>query len=216
MDADLSVANTRVEDPVANAKQIAANRANAAKSAGPTSPSGKARASLNALRHGVRAQQVLLPGESEDELCAVREALHQDLLPKGPLQDELFEIIVDGFWRLRRCRRAEAGVFWSEIMLRRALLSALEGEGPELPGEFDPEALELGLAYKSAADSLGKLDRYESSILRRIERASRELRQLQAEEAGQVVEPDNIIDVESGPDSDEITSTCIGHDEEDS
>jgi hypothetical protein len=197
---------------MASAKQIAANGKNARKSTGPRTEAGKAHSRLNALSHGVRAQQVILPGEDEHDLTALREALHEELLPTGPLQEELFEMIVDGFWRLRRCRRAEGGILWAKIMMRRQLkkLSGLDSESPAVPGELDPEALELGLAYAAAAESLGKLDRYETSIVRRIERATRELERLQADDTSQVVERDNIIEVEAEPEGDVNVPTTVG------
>ena len=44
-------------------KKIEANRQNERKSTGPKSPEGKAAVRLNALKHGLLSQQVLLPGE---------------------------------------------------------------------------------------------------------------------------------------------------------
>ena len=58
-------------------KQIEANRRNSLKSTGPRTPEGKAVASLNNLRHGLRARTVVLPGEKPEEfhqLCNDLEA----------------------------------------------------------------------------------------------------------------------------------------------
>ena len=55
-------------NPLATKRQIAANRRNARKSAGPKTPQGKATASMNALRHGLRARKVVIPGEKQERV----------------------------------------------------------------------------------------------------------------------------------------------------
>ena len=45
-------------------KQIEANRRNAEKSTGPRSEEGKARSSMNAIKHGLRAEQPVILGEN--------------------------------------------------------------------------------------------------------------------------------------------------------
>src|SRR6185312_4690281 len=94
-------------------KQLAANRRNARRSTGPTSPNGKSISRLNALKHGLLAQQVVVHGyyqqESSDEFKQLCGAYHQSLAPVGPLEEMLVGQIVMVVWRLRRVRMAEAG-----------------------------------------------------------------------------------------------------------
>src|SRR5450759_5377218 len=52
---------------MATLKQFEANRRNSQKSTGPKTPDGKSAVSMNALRHGLRARSVLLPGEDRNE-----------------------------------------------------------------------------------------------------------------------------------------------------
>ena len=47
-------------------KKTEANRRNALKSTGPRTPEGKTAVRLNALRHGLRSEEILLPGEDEE------------------------------------------------------------------------------------------------------------------------------------------------------
>src|SRR5437870_3847950 len=62
---------------MATLKQVEANRHNALLSTGPKTPEGKAAVRLNALRHGLRAHAVVLPGENPEafqQLCYDLEA----------------------------------------------------------------------------------------------------------------------------------------------
>ena len=92
-------------------KQIQANRRNALKSTGPKTPEEKAAVRLNANKHGLRSQKVLLPGEDEPALEELDENLRAELQPVGELENLLVDGIVAAHWRLRRLRRVETGIF---------------------------------------------------------------------------------------------------------
>jgi hypothetical protein len=53
---------------ITSAKKAEANRQNALKSTGPKTPEVKDAVRLNAVKHGLLSEQVLLPGEDEDAL----------------------------------------------------------------------------------------------------------------------------------------------------
>ena len=91
--------------------KIEANRRNAQKSTGPRTPSGKAVASMNAVKHGLAARMPVVPGESEAEFQAYTERWLDDLKPAGPMQEFLAERIISISWRLRRVGQIEAGLF---------------------------------------------------------------------------------------------------------
>src|SRR5918997_763934 len=92
-------------------KQIKANRRNALKSTGPKTSEGRAAVRLNARTHGLRSQEVLLPGEDEEALKGLDENLRAELQPVGELENLLVDNIVAAHWRLRRLRRVEAAIF---------------------------------------------------------------------------------------------------------
>src|ERR671916_1620580 len=107
-------------------KQIRANRRNAQRSTGPKTPEGKAAVRLNARTHGLRSQEVLLPGEDEEALKELDENLRAELEPVGEMENLLVDGIVAAHWRLRRLRRVEAGIFAWELY--EELVERAQGE----------------------------------------------------------------------------------------
>ena len=100
--------------------RAAVNRKNAARSTGPVTPEGKRRSSLNALRHGLTGQTVVLP---EDDLAAYQKhcaQFHAELKPQGLLETKAVQTIADTYWRLDRIRAMETISSRSASMNSRA------------------------------------------------------------------------------------------------
>jgi hypothetical protein len=115
-------------------KKAEANRRNALKSTGPKTPEGKAAVSLNALKHGLLSQEILLRGEDQEALRELDECLRNELQPVGELENLLVDRIIAAYWRLRRVGRIEAGIFaWerSEELAERAEREAHRYESDE-------------------------------------------------------------------------------------
>jgi hypothetical protein len=88
--------------------RAAASRANGARSRGPRTAEGKARASQNALRHGMCAKKfLLLPYDSRAEFAALEGALLEELSPEGALETLLARRLIAAAWRLARADRLE-------------------------------------------------------------------------------------------------------------
>jgi hypothetical protein len=125
----------RAATPVSNAR-AAASRKNGAKSRGPKTPDGKARAAQNALKHGMRAQKyVLLPQEDAAAFAALESAIVTELAPDGVLQTLLAHRVAVAAWRLERADRMEAEVLefrsYEDANAGLALLGPRVGErGP--------------------------------------------------------------------------------------
>jgi hypothetical protein len=96
-------------------KKAQSNRQNALKSTGPKTPEGKAAVRFNALRHGMRSEEILLPGEDEEILKELSEHLRAELQPGGELENLLVDRIISAYWRLRRVGRVETGIFAREL-----------------------------------------------------------------------------------------------------
>jgi len=92
---------------MATEAQIEANQANAQKSTGPRTPEGKAIVAQNAVKHGLRAQEVVIKGEDPQEFELYRQGMLGELAPAGHTESALAERIVGLSWRLRRAERLQ-------------------------------------------------------------------------------------------------------------
>ena len=144
-------------------ERLAANRANAQKSTGPTTPEGKETSKMNAVKHGILSREVLVAGESEEELAAFHESFRQELYPEGARQEMLVDLIVTTHWRLRRLLAMESGDITRSMEQERSEEEADRPMVPVLP----------------SAETLNRLIRYESMLNRQLFRAMKELRTLQ-------------------------------------
>jgi len=138
-------------------RRILSSRANGARSRGPNTPEGKLRSSLNALRHGLLSDCVVLPGESREGFDTL---LAEHLERLGPLDGVEFGMIEEmaaSYWRLRRS--------WA---IENALLTQELNTQPE----GDDVARIAGAFRKLAASpELGLLHRYETRLHMMYQRA---------------------------------------------
>jgi hypothetical protein len=81
-------------------KQLAANRANARKSHGATTPGGRRNSSLNSLKHGMFAQAILLPGESRERFPQLLSDLTTEFDATTPSELVLVETMPVSRWRV--------------------------------------------------------------------------------------------------------------------
>ena len=156
-----------------SAKQVAANRRNAARSSGPKTEEGKQRSSRNSITHAAYVKGVYrIPGgllaEDEEEFDAEVNALWADLGPRSALEARQAQRVTGAYVRLGRLDRFEAMAIAGE-----SNLSPLEqtGEEDHEGGECPVETPGV-LGYEAARQVLhGSVN--QASILR--ERALREL-----------------------------------------
>jgi hypothetical protein len=119
------VADLEAED-AASERQKIANRRNARRSTGPTSPEGKRAVRLNGLRHGLLSHDVVLPRENEVAFEEFRTALHIDLAPSGPVEMLFADRVVNAAWRLRRLERLETALLhWRAYQIKTDRLAAV-------------------------------------------------------------------------------------------
>jgi hypothetical protein len=78
------------------------NRANAQHSTGPKTPEGKKLASLNAVRHGLTGQMVVMPTEDPAAYQSHLKSFIVEYDPKGATESNLVQALADASWRLNR------------------------------------------------------------------------------------------------------------------
>jgi len=186
-------------------KQIATNRANALKSTGPKTASGKGASSRNALKHGLLSAQMVLPDEDPKELAALAEAIHARLAPEGEMEQALADRVVACLWRLRRVHQVEGSMYRygigslqrgrARLAAQRRLLPALYDDSDDDLDDAEGDDSDLALVYIKASDGLAKLTRYETTIERGLYQALHELQRLQADRGARATAP-AVVDVD--------------------
>jgi hypothetical protein len=150
--------------------QIAAARANGAKSRGPNSEEGRRKVAFNAVRHGLTAKTIVLANESREQFQELLDICVAQLQPEGELEFGFVEEFAAARWRLRR--------FWGvETALLDLEMDRQENAVADAFERID-EPTRLALAFKGLADqsgSLSLLSRYETRYLKAQDRALRNL-----------------------------------------
>ncbi len=151
---------------MSTAAQQQANQQNAKHSTGPRTAEGKQRSSQNALKHGLCAQDPLIPGEDPEAFELHFEEIDLDLKPCSAIESNLVDQIADISWRLKRLSRIEAAVI-TEFYDATA-------EQPRNQGNDTDQLLGKALAHHDRLDALNRLGRYEAQLSRRYHRALKE------------------------------------------
>jgi hypothetical protein len=91
--------------------RLAANRANAQLSTGPTSMQGKANIAHNALKTGLTGRTILLPADDAAAYQAHIRRFVDQYRPTGERECELVQSLADSRWRLNRIPSLETGIY---------------------------------------------------------------------------------------------------------
>jgi len=102
--------------PPVSERKASANRANAQRSTGPRTPAGKARSSLNALRHGILAKaafNVVIEGEARRaEFEALVAGLAQEFQPRTITEHMMVQQLAGCYWKLAKVWTHETEAAW--------------------------------------------------------------------------------------------------------
>jgi hypothetical protein len=167
--------------------QIHANQLNSQSSTGPSSVEGRAAARFNALKHGMDAQSLIIPGEDPAELEALAHDYHAQFRPHGPEETFLVETLIRTDWNKSRLRRIETELYG-------ALIAEQEAAGA-------PANTMLGAAFaqNGGNSALDKIFRRLETAERTWFRARQELRRAQQERRSSDPDDDGPASLAPGP-----------------
>ena len=151
---------------MASPAQITANRANAQKSTGPRSAEGKSASRFNALKHGIDAASIVIPGEDPADYDALVAQYQQEYQPQSASESFHVDTMIRADWQKRRMQNVEADLYHTVLA--------------ESPGNSLAAVL---LAESPAAKLLVRVQRQIAAFERTWHRANTELRRVRAEKA---------------------------------
>ena len=149
---------------MATPAQITANRANAQKSTGPRSVEGKSASRFNALKHGIDAASIVIPGEDPAEYESLVAQYLEEYRPRSASEFFHVETMIRADWHKRRLETVEADLY-------RTIMS----ESP------DNSLAAVLLAESPAAKLLLRIQRQIAAFERTWHRANNEFRRARAE-----------------------------------
>ena len=154
-------------------KRIEANRRNAQKSTGPRSIDGRARSSMNALRHGITGQVSIMTVEDRAAHDKFVQELIESLQPEGAVELQFASVIAEDFWRLQRIRAVENDML---ALGNFSDAADIDVDHPEIHA-----SLTRAQTFLDQSKDFERLTLYEQRINRAIEKNRKQLAELQAE-----------------------------------
>ena len=117
------------------------------KKRGPKTPEGKARSSMNALKHGLRSKRfLLLPEEDPEDFASLVADIRAAYGPEDAVEPAQVEAIAVAMWREIRADRVE-----TEVMAGNLPGMKGHGHGTDLYGREERAALTTALRYRTHA-----------------------------------------------------------------
>jgi hypothetical protein len=147
------------------------NRANSQHSTGLKTAAGKQRCSLNALRHGLTGQIVVMPTEDLQAYQSHLKSFTDEYHPQGATEAHLVQALADAFWRLSRVAALETNLLTLGIAGQR---NPFSGSPQQVQ-----DAMSIVAALERQSKALASLSMDSERLSSQIERTEARLRELQ-------------------------------------
>jgi hypothetical protein len=159
-------------------KQQEANRINAKKSTGPTTEAGKKRSALNAIRHGLTGQVVVLPEEEMEAfnrfVAPILISLKMQDAPDDAHEDQLGQMYAKELWRINRCAAMEDAMLTLGVM--EEVAENLNIENPEAH-----TATTYAKTFRNESKAFDRLGIYHQRLISGAKKILAQLKACQAE-----------------------------------
>jgi hypothetical protein len=164
------------------------NLANAQHSTGPKTHAGKKKSSLNALRHGLTSQIVVMPSEDLHAYRLHLNSFTDEYHPEGATEAHLVQALADTAWRLNRVAALETNLL---------TLGAANQPNPlaDAPRQIQ-DAMAMVASLESQSKALANLSLHSQRLSRQFERTVTQLRDLQkTRRSQQKQELENLLEI---------------------
>ena len=151
--------------------QLAANRANAQKSTGPVTQQGKETTRLNAVKHGVTQQVMVMPAPQMEAYLDFNKEMQLAYAAANPIEKQLVQTIIDTQWRLNLARNIEFSLFADNYNRSEGIVQT---DSPELEA-----AMLAQNTLVSKIHSLKLLSLYEQRHHRTLQTTMKQLEEMQ-------------------------------------
>jgi len=163
------------------------NRANAQHSTGPKTQQGKQRSSLNALRHGLTGQLVVMPTEDLHAYQLHLNSFTDEYNPEGATESHLVQALADTSWRLNRVAALETNLLTLGVTHANPFSDS--------PQQVQ-DAMSIVASLENQSKALSNLSLHSQRLSRQFERTVAQLRELQkTRRAKEEQDLDNFLDI---------------------
>ena len=174
-------------------KQQVANKANALRSTGPKSATGKAQSRMNSWKHGLAAETLVTGDEDPALFEELRSELFEEFHPSPGFECALVDRLAGLMWRLRRVPGLEAALLTArcaEIERKESALKRIPDAFSKGLSESNKAIIKLGTALidDASRDVLGKLCRHEATLMSALTKTLQLLILLQSRRTGPTVD----------------------------
>jgi hypothetical protein len=155
-------------------EKLKANRENAQKSTGPTSALGKQRSSLNACRHGLTGQTVVMPDEDMKAFEAFMKEMVDSLHVADPIERQLAVTWASCQWRINRATAIEENLLTMGNIIGAA-------DNFQLEHAQVHNAMCNVKTFRDDSQQFSRIALYSQRLVNQAEKVLKQLKHLQAE-----------------------------------